>query len=68
MGQEEKESDAYVKKPLRRPWFFPHLRDTGPEANRAVAAVQSGASHADILAPLAQSGGDRGVWRHRTQA
>ena len=37
---------------------LPICRDTGLETNCAVAAVQSGASPADILAPLAQSGGD----------
>ncbi|MEI7788936.1 MAG: hypothetical protein WCI23_09815 [Chlorobiaceae bacterium] len=47
-----------VKKPLRRHRSFLILRDTGPEANRAVAALHSGASRADIMAPIAQSGGD----------
>ncbi len=38
---------------------FPILRDTGSELNRAVGAVQRVAHPlADILAPVAQSGGD----------
>ena len=47
-----------VKKPLRRHRSFLILRDTVPKMNRGGAALHSGASRADIMAPIAQSGGD----------